>query len=182
MALGHALGHNSPKITIDPSATGSVVRTLFAAESIANILIAGWLLFYPSHALSHLVSSPSQITATACTLTQFVGLHVLIITPPLLLGLPQTQRAIESRATAWTMYAAAEVAIIGFLLYLASLGEQRTGVKPEVLRWLGQQIVPPMIGRMVTLIGNRSGLGGIGLLRRGRASSGGCGKRIKMAL
>jgi hypothetical protein len=152
MVLGHALGLHSPKITVDPSNTGNVVRGLFAAESILNLLIAGWLLISPSHALSFLVSSPAQNTATAQTLTQWAGVNMLVVTIPLILGLPQSQRAIESRPTAWTTYVTAEVSILVFCYGLAGLGEEKIGVKPEVLRWVANQVIVPMIGRTVTLV------------------------------
>lgn len=151
MVLANALGLNFPKIAVDRFNTGNVVRSLFAFESVVNILISGWLLYSPAHALSFIVSSPAQNTPAAQTITQFVGLNVLVLTVPLLLGLPQTQRAIESRPTTWTMFVATEAAMLMLFYGLAGLGEERIGVKPEVLRWLAQQLVVPMIGRAFTL-------------------------------
>lgn len=147
------------KYTIDPTATGNVVRSLFAAESVLNILVAGWLLLRPSQALSYCVSSPSSITPLSETLTRYTGLVFVVVTVPLFQGIWQTPTGIEARPITWTMYVAAEVMMISMFYTLAGLGEERVGLKPEMLRWLAQQVAVPMVGRIFTLVWKPQWLG-----------------------
>lgn len=144
---------------IDPSAPGNVVRLLFGLEALVNVGMSFWLIRYPSHALSFLVSSPSQNTPAAQTLTRYTGLVMTMVTVPLLLGIPQTRAGVEARAPAWTMYVAAEVLMISLFYYLSGYGADVTGVKPEVLKWLANQLIVPLVGRTVTLIWKREWLG-----------------------
>lgn len=105
---------SSHAVHLDPSAPGTVIRYAMAIEAGFNILGAAGLILAPRDTLSYLVPYSSQITPVAASLTQWLGAVVLALTTPLLLCLPDSRRAVESRTTVYWTLAAGE----GFLVPL----------------------------------------------------------------
>ncbi|KAJ9648040.1 hypothetical protein H2199_001817 [Coniosporium tulheliwenetii] len=90
----------STPIIPDPAAPGTIMRYALGIEAAINLLGCAGMLFFPSRFLNLLASKPSEITATATTVTQWLGALGYILTVPMLLAIPNTRRGIESRTTA----------------------------------------------------------------------------------
>jgi len=112
----------STPISPDPSAPGTIIRYAMAIEAAFNVLGAAGVVLAPRSILSFMASSPSQITPLAVTFTQWIGGMVVALTVPLMLCLPNTRRAVESRTTTYWALAAGE----GFLvpMFLWQMGEE----------------------------------------------------------
>ncbi|MCJ1409938.1 hypothetical protein MMC19_004022 [Ptychographa xylographoides] len=112
---------SSTRIQLDPANPGTIIRYAFAVEAFFNIFGAIPMLFTPARLLSNLTVDP--VTPLACSLTQWLGALVLSLTVPLLLCLPNTKRAVESRPTVyWTLGAGEAAAVVVMLVQLANGG------------------------------------------------------------
>jgi hypothetical protein len=100
---------DSGHVEVDPSAPGTVMRGALAFEAMANAIGGTWMVFFPQRFLNLLVSSPMQITGAAVTWTQLTGSLVYALATPVILGIPNSRRGIESRAPTYYTLAAGEV-------------------------------------------------------------------------
>jgi len=124
---------SSTPVTIDPSAPGTIIRYAFALESAFNVLGAAGMLLTPRSILTFLASSPSQITPLAVSLTQWFGAVVFALTAPLILCLPNTRRAVESRTTTYWTLAAGEGILVPLFLWQLGNGEEGSGFTRQAL-------------------------------------------------
>lgn len=151
---------NSPKyitpfmsstVELDPLAPGTAVRRAFALEALLNLFTLP-LIFYPKATLSPLVNDPSAITPTAELLARlFGGLVVGALTPALLLGLPNTRQAIESRRTVYVLLGCGEAALIPVLLWHALEGWERGSLTFGACWASIGCLIPPLAWRLYVL-------------------------------
>lgn len=141
----------STTVELDPLAPGTAVRRAFALEALLNLFTLP-LIFYPKATLSPLVNDPSAITPTAELLARlFGGLVVGALTPALLLGLPNTRQAIESRRTVYVMLGCGEAALIPVLIWHALDGWER-GSLTFAACWASVGcLIPPLAWRLYVL-------------------------------
>jgi len=111
---------SSDPVELDPSADGTVMRYALVTEAAFNIIGATGMMLYPSEFLSLMVTNQSQVTAASASLMQWLGGLVYGLTVPLLLCLPNTRTAIESRPTVYHTLLAGEGVLIPLLMYQAS--------------------------------------------------------------
>ncbi|GAB7348004.1 hypothetical protein MBLNU459_g5501t1 [Dothideomycetes sp. NU459] len=128
MANRYVVPSLATPVEMDPSAPGTIVRRAMVIEALFNIGTLP-LLLYPKEMLSYVVTRPSEITDTAATMAQlFSTLVVGALTPLLLLGVPNTRSAIESRRTIYYTLGAGEAFLIPYFLYQATVGH--SGLTP----------------------------------------------------
>ncbi|KAA6410610.1 MAG: hypothetical protein FRX48_06032 [Lasallia pustulata] len=132
-------------ITLDPHHPGTLIRRLMALEAAVNILSAIPMLLYPSSIVSHLTSSGTAPPSTT-QLTQWLGALILALTPQLLLALPNTKTAIESRATVYVTLGPGEAMLISIMLWQAWAGEEG-GLSARALVRAAGILVGPLVGR-----------------------------------
>lgn len=129
---------SSPAIQVDPHASGSLIRRLMFLEGTFNILGAIPLLFFPTHLLqNYFCASPSDGTASAATLLQWIGALFIGMTPQLFLALPNSKQAIESRRTVYWTLGAGEATLVPLLLWQAAKSAAASG---EVLEKVGAKV------------------------------------------
>lgn len=132
-------------VEVDPSAPGTVVRRAMAIEALLNLGTLP-LLLYPKELLSYVVSRPTEITDTAAIMAQLFGAIVVgALTPLLLLGVPNTRSAIESRRTIYYALGAGEAILIPFFLLQASSGD--VGLTSRACIGVVSCLVPPVLWR-----------------------------------
>lgn len=137
----------SSPVELDPSAPGTAVRRAFALEALLNLFTLP-LLFSPKSVLSHMVNDPAAITPVAELLGQvFGGLVVGALTPALLLGLPNTRAAIESRRTVYYLLACGELALIPLLAWHAAYGWEKGALSQGACLASIGFLIPPVLWR-----------------------------------
>ncbi len=149
----------SAAIDLDPTAPGTVMRYALGIEATINLIGTSGMLFFPSHFLSLLVSKPSEITATAQTLTQWLGALGYVLTVPMLLAIPNTRRGIESRPTVYHSLAAGELCLIPLLLYQALVKQEESGMSRKGLLMGMASMLPHLPWRFFVLFGKPEWMG-----------------------
>lgn len=142
---------SSTPIIPDPAAPGTIMRYALGIEAAINLLGCAGMLFFPSRFLELLASKPSEITATATTVTQWLGALGYILTVPMLLAIPNTRRGIESRTTVYYSLAAGELALIPLLLYQALVKREASGMSRKGLLMGMGSMVPHLPWRFWVL-------------------------------
>ncbi|GAB7348006.1 hypothetical protein MBLNU459_g5501t2 [Dothideomycetes sp. NU459] len=145
MANRYVVPSLATPVEMDPSAPGTIVRRAMVIEALFNIGTLP-LLLYPKEMLSYVVTRPSEITDTAATMAQlFSTLVVGALTPLLLLGVPNTRSAIESRRTIYYTLGAGEAFLIPYFLYQATVGH--SGLTPLACLGMASCLIPPVSWR-----------------------------------
>lgn len=135
----------SASVELDPSAPGIIVQRAMALEALLNLGTLP-LLLYPKEMLSYVVSRPAEITNTAAVMAQlFSALVIGALTPLLLLGVPNTRSAIESRRTIYYALGAGEGILIPFFLFQAFSGS--AGLTSRACIGVVSCLVPPVSWR-----------------------------------
>lgn len=150
---------SSTPVTIDPSAPGTIIRYAFALESAFNVLGAAGMLLTPHPILAFLAPSPSQITPLAVSLTQWLSAVVFALTAPLLLCLPNTRRAVESRTTAYWTLAMGEGILVPIFLWQLGKGEEGSGFTRRALVAATVQLGALVGWRLYVLLGRPAWIG-----------------------
>jgi hypothetical protein len=150
---------NSGPVEVDPSAPGSVMRYALGFETMANAIGGTWMVFFPQTFLSMLVNSSSDITPTAVTWTQVTGALVYALATPLILGIPNTRRGIESRAPTYYTLAAGEVGVVAVALYKAFVFGDDSGWSRNALLAASAVLAPTLAWRFYVLFGKPEWIG-----------------------
>lgn len=135
------------------------MRYALGIESALNLLGCTGMLLFPSHILSLLVTTPAEITATALSVTQWVGALGYALTAPMLLALPNTRRGIESRATVYVSLAAGEMMLAPLLLWQALGKSEGSGMTRRALLLAGCSMLPHLPWRFFVLLGKPEWIG-----------------------
>ena len=133
-------------ITLDPRHPGTNIRRFMALEASLNILGALPMLLMPSTCARSLTHPGSASPATA-QLIQWLGALTLGLTPQLLLALPNTKTAIESRAMAYVTLGAGEAALVGVMLWQAWGGSAEGGFTGRALVGAAGVLAPTLVAR-----------------------------------
>ncbi|KAK6362765.1 hypothetical protein TWF730_000220 [Orbilia blumenaviensis] len=137
---------------INPEHPGHILRFLFAAEIIINIVEAILFVFYPHTALTLFLAPSVTITPSLLTLMQFFGMLWIGITVITALGLPNTPIAIETRVSVYRMYAVLDFMAVTSLFYLAAKGEDYSGFARKPMIFLGCYLSAAFVQRIVPLV------------------------------
>ncbi|OCK81936.1 hypothetical protein K432DRAFT_325292 [Lepidopterella palustris CBS 459.81] len=141
----------SNPVEVDPAAPGTVIRWALGIESAMNIVFGVYMMAAPDKFLNLMVSKPSDITPTSTAATQQYAAVVFGMTVPMILGIPNTRRAIESRHSLYYMLGSAEVCIISLALYQAYGPGKGSGFSPDSLFSLITQLGPALLWRCFVL-------------------------------
>ncbi|KAF5567279.1 amidohydrolase family [Fusarium napiforme] len=124
-----------PSVEIDPSASGTIVRIVSAAESTFNILLAIPMIFNAEKAFKrmYLTDNPSA-APLAAPVMQLCGISLAAMTVPMMLGIPNKAGAVEKMRSTYQMLASFEAMAVPLLFWQAWLpGEDGSGVYPTKL-------------------------------------------------
>ncbi|KAF5716142.1 amidohydrolase family [Fusarium mundagurra] len=124
-------------VEIDPSASGTIIRIVSAAESTFNILLAIPMVFNAEKAFQrmYLTDDPSA-APLAAPLMQLCGISLAAMTVPIMLGIPNKAGAVETRRITYQMLASFEAMAFPLLFWQAWLaGEAGSGIFPTKLTW-----------------------------------------------
>ncbi|CAD0093450.1 unnamed protein product [Aureobasidium vineae] len=146
-------------IEVDPSAPGNVMRYALGFETMANAIGGTWMVFFPQSFLGMLVNSSSDITPTAVTWTQVTGALVYALATPLILGIPNTKRGIESRAPTYYTLSAGEVGVVAVALYKAIVYGDDSGWSRNALLAASSVLAPTLAWRFYVLFGKPEWIG-----------------------
>ncbi|MCJ1250806.1 hypothetical protein MMC30_008034 [Trapelia coarctata] len=130
-----------------------------AIEAAFNVFGAIGMILAPDYVLSLMVSSPSQITPLAVSLTQWLAAVVLALTAPLVLCLPNTRRAVESRATTYWTLGVGEGFLVPMFLWQMGKGEEGSGFTKQALVASAVQLGGLVGWRLYVLLGRPEWLG-----------------------
>ncbi|KAF5695154.1 amidohydrolase family [Fusarium denticulatum] len=122
-------------VGIDPSASGTIVRIVSAAESTFNILLAIPMVFNAEKAFKrmYLTDDPSA-APLAAPVMQLCGISLAAMTVPMMLGIPNKAGAVETRRITYRMLASFEAMALPLLFWQACLaGEDGSGIYPTKL-------------------------------------------------
>lgn len=146
-------------VEVDPSAPGNVMRYALGFETMANAFGGTWMVFFPQSFLGMLVNSSSDITPAAVTWTQVTGALVYALATPLVLGIPNTRRGIESRAPTYYTLAAGEVGVVAVALYKAFAFGDASGWSRNALLAASAVLAPTLAWRFYVLFGKPEWIG-----------------------
>ncbi|KAJ3458874.1 hypothetical protein MRS44_012983 [Fusarium solani] len=91
-------------VEIDPSAPGTIVRIVLAAESVFNVFLAIPMIFDAKEALVRMYLSDGKSAAPhAASIFQLFGISLVAMTIPMVLAIPNKPGAIETRRTTYQM-------------------------------------------------------------------------------
>ena len=116
---------SSISISVNPSESGDVFRVAAVVEGVFNILGGGVMMLFPAWCLSWLAAPQSSMTPTATSMTQWLGALTWGLTPQLLLAVPNTRTAIESRQMVYICLLAGEGCLIPVMLWQAAVVNRR---------------------------------------------------------
>jgi hypothetical protein len=142
---------DSGHVEVDPSAPGTVMRGALAFEAMANAIGGTWMVFFPQRFLNLLVSSPMQITGAAVTWTQLTGSLVYALATPVIMGIPNSRRGIESRAPTYYTLAAGEVGVVAVAMYKAFVFGDSSGWSRSALLAVCATLLPTLAWRFYVL-------------------------------
>jgi hypothetical protein len=146
----------SVPVSLSPHASGKIIRYALIFEALANIVGIVGILYYADQA-NAFMAAPKPANAmmarllahankpdpvSTLTVDILVG-FVLTLTVPILLCLPNTKRAIESRPTVYALLLAGEVVLTAQFVMEALTG--RNGLNPKSC-WM---VVSNMLGFML---------------------------------
>ncbi|EWG54988.1 hypothetical protein FVEG_13061 [Fusarium verticillioides 7600] len=119
-------------VEIDPSASGTIVRIVSAAESTFNILLAVPMIFNAEKAFKrmYLTDDPSG-APYAVPMMQLCGISLAAMTVPMMLGVPNNAGAVETRRVTYQMLASFEAMALPLLFWQA--WENGSGIYPTKL-------------------------------------------------
>ncbi|KAJ3549936.1 hypothetical protein NM208_g237 [Fusarium decemcellulare] len=122
---------------IDPSAPGSIVRIILAAESALNIFMAIPIIFNAKEALGRMYLSDGKSAAPhAASVFQLFGLSLVAMTVPMVLAIPNKTGAVERRRTTYQMLASFEAFAVPLSFWQAWVaGEADSGLDPSKVIW-----------------------------------------------
>ncbi|KAF3908282.1 hypothetical protein AA313_de0205901 [Arthrobotrys entomopaga] len=152
---------NNPPIIIHPEDLpyqintdhpGHILRFLFIAEVIINIIEVIFLLFYPERTLTLFLAEGVPVSPSLSTLMQFFGMLWVGITVVTALGVPNTPIAIETRTSVYRMYTVLDFMAVTSLFYLAAKGPEYSGFAPKPMIFLGSYLSGALIQRLVPLV------------------------------
>jgi hypothetical protein len=124
---------------MDRSAPGTIIRRAFALEAFFNFSGGILMIGFPTRTLALMQHSSSSPPAPlAITMTQWLGAVVLGLTAPLLLGLPNTRRAVESRVTTYWTLGVPEVCLVGVMLWQLGKGQEGSLSRTSLWVWVVQ--------------------------------------------
>ncbi|KAK6534825.1 hypothetical protein TWF281_006125 [Arthrobotrys megalospora] len=137
---------------MNPEHPGHILRFLFVAEVLINIVEAIFLLFYTKTALSLFLAEGVPVSPSLVTLMQFFGMLWVGITVVTALGIPNTPIAIETRTSVYRMYAVLDFTAVTALHYLAWKGPEYSGFASKPMLFLGNYFIGALVQRLVPLI------------------------------
>ena len=142
----------NPKITPDPTYTGSVIRNAFLAEAVANLFTIP-LITNTRFTLSLLLNNPSDINPSSILFARlFGGIVVGGLTSALLAGYTNTRNGIESRRPTYLLLGLGEALLIPMLvLELFKNGGRDAALSKKVAVGSIACLVPPLIWRLYVL-------------------------------
>jgi hypothetical protein len=137
---------------IDPQHPGSIIRCFLIAETLANLVEAGFFLFAPGRFLKSILAEGVELSPPLETLLQCFGiLFTFGITFLTALGIPNTPTALETRKSLYLIYAVIEAVGISYFWYLGYRGPEYSGFDPNSCRFVAKNLVGPFAGRLVAL-------------------------------
>ncbi|EXK24733.1 hypothetical protein FOMG_18560 [Fusarium oxysporum f. sp. melonis 26406] len=122
-------------VEIDPSAPGTIVRILLAAESAFNIFSAIPMIFHAEEALGRMyLSDDPAAVLHAAPVMQLLGISLAAMTVPIVLAIPNKAGAVEKRRTTYQMLASFEALALPVLFWQARIsGEASSRLYPSKL-------------------------------------------------
>lgn len=122
---------------IDPSAPGTIVRIVLAAESAYNIFLAIPMIFDAKEALGRMYLSDGKSAAPhAASIFQLFGISLAAMTVPMVLAIPNKPGAVETRRTTYQMLASFETLALPLSFWQAWVaGEAGSGLNPSKVIW-----------------------------------------------
>jgi hypothetical protein len=112
-------------VEIDPSASGTIVRIVSAAESTFNILLAIPMIFNAERAFKRMYLTDDLSAAPlAAPVMQLCGISLAAMTVPIMLGIPNKAGAIETRRVTYQMLASFEAMALPLFFWQAWLAGQ----------------------------------------------------------
>ena len=161
-----------PSLTSHPvepaaSAPGTIIRYALAIEAGVNLFGVAGMLLYPDVLVRWLSADPTPDTTSGTAAVASGLIHLLAallagFTTPLLLCIPNSKRALESRPTVYATLLAGEVALVLVMLRQALVQENGVGIRPGRLLFMVGTLGP--LGRWrVGVLGIRpEGVGAYG--------------------
>lgn len=122
---------------IDPSAPGTIIRIILAAESAFNVFLAIPMIFDAKEALGRMYLSDGKSAAPhAASIFQLFGISLAAMTVPMVLAIPNKTGAVEARRITYQMLASFETLALALSFWQASvLGEAGSGLNPSKVIW-----------------------------------------------
>jgi len=149
----------SEPVEVDPDAKGTPIRWALGVEALLNIVGGTWMVFWPAQFLRLVVPKPSDVTPAAMISVQHYGGLVYALTVPIILAIPNTRRAIESRISTYYLLGSAEIAIICLSLYQAYGPAGGTGFTTNSLASASAGVAPVFLWRLFVLFRKPEWLG-----------------------
>ncbi|KAF2739824.1 hypothetical protein EJ04DRAFT_508283 [Polyplosphaeria fusca] len=144
---------NTNRVSLDPSATGTPIRIILAADALLTVAFGTGIFLYPHHAASYLALEPSLITPLVETLIQIFAVFMYTIAFKIMLCLPNSRRAIETRIPTFYMLAYSEVLLIAFFTYLFVFkSEKESGISEKAVASAAVNMAPPLAFRVFVLV------------------------------
>ena len=142
--FGFYLFDEKLEVNIPSVAMPSIIQTAFGLEAVVQIASGLALITSPQSATNFLTSGPSMPSAIMPAITmdlfQLIGIALLALTTPLVMGLPEGPLAVERRRIAYYVLGGAEVLLVPFLSWKALTGSG--GVQPARAIQLAGSMVP----------------------------------------
>lgn len=132
-------------------APGTLIRYAFGVEAVLNIVSGTGMLMYPEQSLAFLVEDPiTDINRFSIAQIQWIAMFVYCLTAPLLLGIPNTRTAIESRPIIyWTLFSG-ELFLISLFIHQANAGASM-GIGSSTLYMMCGSLAPLALWRLFVL-------------------------------
>ncbi|CVL07434.1 uncharacterized protein FMAN_14358 [Fusarium mangiferae] len=139
---------------IDPSASGTIVQVVLAAESTFNILLAIPMVFNAERSFKRMYSSDDLSGAPhAVPMMQLFGISLAAMTVPIALGIPNKAGAVETRRITYQTLASFEAMALPLLFWQACpVGEAGSGIYPTKLTWGSGLAMGVMLGFRVFVL------------------------------
>ncbi|KAI9696336.1 MAG: hypothetical protein M1820_008178 [Bogoriella megaspora] len=131
-----------------PSSSGTIIRLAFLLEALFNILGAAVILLYPATCLSYFVPKPHITTTTSVSLVQWLAALILGLTPQLVLALPNSRKAVDSRPMVYTTLAWGEACLMPVLIWHAFV---ESGLSPRAMGICVGNLLPIFCWRLYVL-------------------------------
>ncbi|OCK75303.1 hypothetical protein K432DRAFT_362334 [Lepidopterella palustris CBS 459.81] len=137
-------------VKVDPAASGVIIRYAIAIEVVLNVSIAIFVAVFPKALFSPVVTDPSTITTTTISICQWIGTIIVAFTIQLILVLPNTRGALESRRLVYWTLLAGECCLVPIFLS-QSVSSTEGGFSRKFLEITASFFIAHMLWRLFCL-------------------------------